>query len=202
MTKEKLFSFGNISGVFDERRKNDFKVYYENDYYKQFLSKETFEHREEGLNFDYKYLISIRFLENYEIEEEIDDFEKCFVNIYLIPTSDSMCEKIKESLGEWFYYDAVRIGHVVRMLSSGPILSDKADKKACEAMNAVVPIDGMRGFYLDRPWNEIGTTGWDKIKELIGKIDNCITDSIERMIQNADVPEKDLKGGSDTKTGI
>lgn len=36
-------------------------------------------------------------------------------------------------------------------------------------MCAVECMDSLRGFFLDRAWNAIGTTGWDTIDYLLGR---------------------------------
>ena len=35
--------------------------------------------------------------------------------------------------------------------------------------NIIEPLDRMRGFYLDRPINKLGSTGWDLIFNCLGR---------------------------------
>lgn len=33
-----------------------------------------------------------------------------------------------------------------------------------DVASVVEVVDSFRGFYIDKPWNRIGTTGWDTLK--------------------------------------
>jgi hypothetical protein len=41
-------------------------------------------------------------------------------------------------------------------------------------------VDSMRGFYLDRQWNQIGTNGWDVLNEMVNGKD-YIQASFDRL---------------------
>ena len=69
-----------VSDLFDAIRDNDEEVVFE--------SKKTYEHREEGLNFDYKYVIKAENLEYFTGDEA--DKDTWSVELMLVPTIDSI----------------------------------------------------------------------------------------------------------------
>ena len=50
-----------------------------------------------------------------------------------------------------------------------------------EAASVVNNMNAMRGFYLDKPWNMIGSTGWDILNELVGNGKDFISAALDRM---------------------
>lgn len=42
-------------------------------------------------------------------------------------------------------------------------------------------MNAMRGFYLDKPLNMIGSTGWDILNELVGNGKSFITAALDRV---------------------
>ena len=53
--------------------------------------------------------------------------------------------------------------------------------------NDVLPISTLIGFYMDKTWNQIGTTGWDTLNELVNNLDQ-FNESMNRIIpQNEDL---------------
>lgn len=45
--------------------------------------------------------------------------------------------------------------------------SKKITDKLNDIATVVDTIDAMRGFYLDKAWNRMGTTGWDSLHEMV-----------------------------------
>ena len=149
------------------------------------LGKKEFQHEEEGLNFKYRYAIRVLDLEELSGEEGAP----ILIELLLVPSPESLCEKAIEDVGESFdwgrgdllieckYWDIAEYSYAVRMLEDSikGVTEDKYDllelepvKAKIEALVAVYEaVDGMRGFYLDRAWNLIGTTGWDTLNNAI-----------------------------------
>lgn len=160
---------------------NEFKKIYETDSELFFLSKKTFHHEEEDFNFDYKYAISIMDISFLTGEES-----PYTVGLYLVVSPNSLCSSSAESIAdyadwsdnevsdEWKYKDIVDYGLGVLMASSEVEYTegdwDELEVLQEEIKNVVAVykvIDSLRGFYLDKPMNMIGTNGWDFINECI-----------------------------------
>lgn len=50
-----------------------------------------------------------------------------------------------------------------------------------EAASVVDNMNFMRGFYLDKAQNRIGTTGWDILNDLVGNGKSFIMAALDRM---------------------
>jgi aspartate aminotransferase-like enzyme len=63
------------------------------------------------------------------------------------------------------------------------------EKEAIEAMkNEVLPISGLIGFYMDKCWNRIGTTGWDTLNELVSNVDQFKA-SMDRVLSKKEITQ-------------
>ena len=173
-----------LEDLFDCVRDADDEVIYE--------SKETYEHREEGLNFDYKF--AIRTENAYEMTGEPEDENMWHMELFLVPTIDSLLpnkqKELQDMVGEYgepniidlidegsyvqFGFEAVKVdpdkGYDAVMLP-----------KYDEAASVVDSMNAMRGFYLDKPLNKIGSTGWDILNGLVGNGKSFITAALDRM---------------------
>lgn len=167
------FTFDSISGIADIE-----KVKVDRFLEDCFIYDEVFNHEEEELNFKYNYAVKITDLSQV-CGDDCDENEILF-DLYLTVHRDSLSEERKKSvLGGDDYeinpYDLILDG-------TGSILigSEKYDLKtyeeieqtAMKILSLVPAFDGMRGFFLDRAWNMIGTTGWNSIEYAIGKRKN------------------------------
>lgn len=133
-----------------------------------FETKETFHHEEDGLVFDYKYIIEAVWCDG-----------SIFYGLYLVPdakslapeklTSVAKCSGIEED--EVDYYDIFSYGI--------NILVGNYEDKDCEDIkediinliaNIYTFVDGMFGFYMDKIQNRIGTSGWDMLNDYINGI--------------------------------
>jgi hypothetical protein len=199
--KEK-FEFGSVSGTCDASLE-DFILVEDADYHKSYISKKVYEHRETGLNFDYKYVLHGSFWEGWAIEEVFgieEDFEDppLTIDIYMVPVLDSLSdESISDIMsaygweGEWknfetdfIEYIIVEAGYGMRMDGSGDLIRyEDMDKEFFNAANAITAIDGLFGFYMDQVVNGIGTTNWDLLEERLGVIDNAFSVSLERTAE-------------------
>jgi len=72
-------------------------------------------------------------------------------------------------------YDIITYGGASVLMAKELVPNELATDKVLEAMNAIEAIDTMRGLYLDRPWNMIGTTGWDTIEYALGERENLFS---------------------------
>jgi len=201
--KEK-FEFGSVSGTCDASLE-DFILVEDADYHKSYISKKVYQHREPGLNFDYRYVLHGSFWEEIYIEEifdiDPDDFEEqpLSIDIYMVPVLDSLSDEtvsdIMSTFGwedawktdlkpDFIEYIIVEAGYGMRMDGSKELIKqDDMDKEFFNAANAITAIDGLFGFYMDQVVNGIGTTNWDLLAERLGIIDNAFSVSLERTAE-------------------
>ena len=173
-----------LDDLFDCVRDADDEVIYE--------SKQTYEHREEGLNFDYKFVIRAK--DAYELTGEPDDENVWHMEMLLVPTIDSLLPKkqkaLQDMVGEGWepnlidlidegYY--VQIGFEAVKVDPAEGYDAVMNPKYDEAASVVDNMNAMRGFYLDKPLNMIGSTGWDILNELVGNGKSFITAALDRM---------------------
>lgn len=153
-----------------------------------FATKQTYEHREEGFNFDYKFVI--RAEDAYELTGEPEDENVWHMEMLLVPTIDSLLPKKQKALQDMVGEDGepnlidlidegsyVQIGFEAVKVDPAEGLNPKYD----EAASVVDNMNAMRGFYLDKPQNRIGSTGWDILNELVGNGKSFITAALDRM---------------------
>jgi len=172
--------FGGVSAYVEEVKVEEhFEEGYNDAGYLFLLGKKEFQHEEEGLNFKYRYAIRVLDLEELSGEEGAP----IYIGLWLIPSPESLCEEIRESIISTMgnedigYYDVFEYGISVKMADEylEGIKEDKynlndieAVRERIEAITATYEsMDSMRGFYLDRSWNGIGTTGWDTLNNAI-----------------------------------
>lgn len=167
---------------FDEH----FEEYYDSDDRVVYFSKKTFKHEEEDLTFNYKYAIVVTDVGSYTG----DGYDPILVELVLVPSFYDLTEENKEELREsrgygdneisedWLWMDVLDYSYAVKMgeesidnpsedVRDGWINSEPI-KAILESVVAVYElIDRIRGFYLDRAWNMIGTTGWDTLRNAV-----------------------------------
>ena len=202
--KKEKFEFGSVSGTCDTSLE-DFILVEDADYHKSYISKKVYQHREPGLNFDYRYVLHGSFWEEIYIEEifdiDPDDFEEqpLSIDIYMVPVLDSLSDEtvsdIMSTFGwedawktdlkpDFIEYIIVEAGYGMRMDGSKELIKqDDMDKEFFNAANAITAIDGLFGFYMDQVVNGIGTTNWDLLAERLGIIDNAFSVSLERTAE-------------------
>jgi hypothetical protein len=180
--------FGGIS-TYKEKVDFDkhFEEYYDSDDREVYFSKKTFRHEEEGyLDFSYKYAIVVTDVNAYNGEEDAP----IVVELMLVPSFNDLTKENKEGLIEsggygdneisedWLWMDVLDYSYAVKIgeesidnptedVRDGWVNSEPI-KAILESVVAVYEsIDRIRGFYLDRAWNMIGTTGWDTLRNAI-----------------------------------
>lgn len=168
---------------------NVFEEVYDNDYEAYYRSKKTYQHREEGLNFDYKYVVNVDDIDELTGEET----GEYGITLLMVPTFKSLCKKKQKSIAEDCegrepnICDCGLYGTSI-VLGSENVKHDNKPMDECEVLqkklrgvaNVVGCIDGLRGFYLDKYVNRIGTTGWDLLHDYInGK--NFVLATLDRI---------------------
>lgn len=177
-----------ISSNGDNKFQDKFNCLFEdNDAF--YESKETFHHEDET-SFDYKFCVEIIDLEYATGEEE--DKNKYGIELAIVPMFHSLCDKQKKSILDCScitedevntrdtYQEgcSIMIGYEEVVVSIDDFESGKGFE-GCEPimsrLNAIANIfecvNSLRGFYLDKPQNAIGTTGWDLIEDYINGVD-------------------------------
>ena len=179
-----MFKFDGITVFQLEDTRDKFDWIYDNDCEILIISKKTYHHREEGLNFDYKYAISALNMMSITDDEQFTEDNAYDVSIYLIVSPTSLDKELKEDIkkstgGYCDYQDIYSYGLGVRLLNDNHSMND-IEEFMYKVGNVIEPLDFMRGFYLDRPVNKIGSTGWDLILNCLdGK--SFIERTLERM---------------------
>jgi hypothetical protein len=179
--------FGGVSTYVEEVNVEEhFEEFYNKTYQVVYFSKKTFRHEEEDLTFNYKYAIVVTDVQFYSGDGDAP----ISVELMLVPSFYDLTEENKENIRDYNGYgddeiseeqmwmDVLDYSYAVKMgeesidnptddirdewIESEPI------KALIESAVAVYEaVDRMRGFYLDRAWNMIGTTGWDTLKNAI-----------------------------------
>lgn len=118
-----------------------------------------YKHEEEGLNFDYRYVVRVENL--YELTGDDDYKGKVGIGLYIVPTTESFCKESLEKV----------------LTCSG--LTDTSGLNVCDIISYGYGIT--MGYETIKNCRYIdGTTGWDVLKEIIhGK--DYIESSFERL---------------------
>lgn len=154
-----MFKFAGISGQKKENIEQEWRWYGDD----VIISKKVYHHDDDDFSFDYVYVI--------ELDEVEDDFT--LITIEMVMLNSSICDKIigeiRENSGG--FCDVVDIVFNGLGITMGyeQVKHEDVDEKLTGAMCAVECMDSLRGFFLDRAWNAIGTTGWDTIDYLLGR---------------------------------
>lgn len=166
------------------------------------LSKETYRHEEEGLAFDYRYVITATDLKRVSGEGNVVQ-----ILLYLVPEPKDWHESSLMNAARTYGWekeprevileqmrpqDAIENGFAV-LFGQDSVEYDPNEEgfydvldnaEAVEKLNAVASAlqfyDNTRGFALDRPQNRIGTTGWDTLNECLNGKDK-IQAGLDRM---------------------
>jgi len=130
-----------------------------------------------------------------------EDEKKPFISeLYIVPKLEFITQEIKDKVfssmdfdeslktygPEFAQLEFINYGLGIRL--SGGMDSYATEKESIDAMkNDVLPISTLIGFYMDKTWNQIGTTGWDTLNELVNNLDQ-FNESMNRITtQNEDI---------------
>ena len=160
---------------------NEFEIQREMDDYDDttfYLSKRVYQHDlDPDFKFEYQYGV-----EAYRYEDENDNTIHTFYTLYLIPTFKSLCDtKQKDVQKDVLFFtgneenpntmDVFDYGMNVILCMENT--DGEYDKSVMDKIASVINmIDGLRGFYLDKIQNRIGTTGWMLLDDFINDKDS------------------------------
>lgn len=168
------------------------------------LSKQTYRHEEEGLTFDYRYVITAT-----DLRRTSGEGSDIYIELYLTPEPKDWCEASlisaataygwekepkEEILQKMRPQDAIENGYAVLFgrdsVKYDPEVYDEGFydvlgnedvvKKINAAASLVQFYDYTRGFGLDKYQNRIGSTGWDTLDECLNGKDK-IQAALNRM---------------------
>lgn len=162
-----------------------------------FVTKETYTHdieEEEKMNFEYKFVIE--FLCTYPSEEEEED--KIFATLLMMPLPKyfpkDKIEKIKKE-NDLPENCEIPIDLLLEYFSCPILENDLIDFKVedywtedkninnflCGATCSLQLINGMRGLFLSKAENAIGSTGWDFLRGILTENYDPFLEPIKRF---------------------
>ena len=176
------FKYGGMSV---EKQYNKFSDVFEETYDEErFITKKVFKHSEPGLSFQYRYVFEYCW---------DDDDKTVHTELLLVVEPKSFCKaKRSEMLSDCGFEDCDDASqlNVIDVVTTGldgvvpmereSVLFDDLDSVKDTVASIVDIVDSMRGFYIDRNINMIGTTGWDVIKSAKGLIKDPINAAMNR----------------------
>lgn len=132
-----------------------------------FKSLKTF-HHDDDISFDYKFVV--RFDEMYWINSK--DFAFDFSLVFLPDSlSENNLESIMRTCGiekeDVNVYDIYDQGFLSISFGSGTCAKGKLFDTMVQISNVYEIFNTFFGYYVDKPINRIGTTGWDIIKHAV-----------------------------------
>lgn len=168
------------------------------------LSKETYRHEDEGLDFGYRYVVTAL-----DMRRAAGEGNVVWVQLYLVPEPGSWCEEslrkaataygwekepVASILEKMWPQDAIENGYGVLFgrdhVEYDPqahdegfydVLDNRDVKNMVDAAASAVGLyDNTRGFSLDKFQNRIGSTGWDVLNECLHGRD-MIRAGLERL---------------------
>ena len=145
---------------------------------KEYISKFTQEGECQGKTFKYRYYI---------IAENIEE-GKWLYALRLVVLPESMCKKVIDGImstcgltdkEDISFYDIVSNGGADVLFDSD--ISDEFDEDKVNGLaNLIHTKDTLMGWYMDKTWNRMGSTGWDIIAHAI-KGQDLLLPAINRM---------------------
>ena len=137
-----------------------------------YLSNEVY-HHDHDPNFKFDYMYGI---EAYRYENENDQSIHTFYALHMIPTFSSLSKNkqndvIKSSgVDEPNTMDVFDYG--ISIIFDREDTIGEYDKSIMDKIASIVdPIDFLRGFYLDKAQNHIGTDGWMMLDDYLNDVD-------------------------------
>lgn len=162
-----LFTFGGITSGSTLVEENKVDKVYDGLYF----YNENFTHEEDGLVFNYSYVVEV-------LDKNEHDIDETIVTLFLVINEDSLCDTVKSAIKDCCVTDEIDTCDIMAYgVGAVKIAYEEIeegvdiDEHVRKVLSLVPAINFMRGFYLDRAWNRIGTTGWDSINYAIGVTD-------------------------------
>jgi len=137
--------------------------------------------------------IFIKTLNMPELTEWDDEKNPFLSELYIVPQLEFITQENKDKVFEFSGFDKkfekedmhyaqlefISYGLGIRL--SGGMDSYATKQEAIDAMkNDVLGISTLIGFFMDKNWNRIGTTGWDTLNELVHNLDQ-FNESMNRI---------------------
>lgn len=157
---------------------------------------DAFSHDEEGMQFKFRMAVEAIDLRNLYMGNQI------YISLVLVPEPECWCSQMMESLKHMCGIDDLKpedvlVSDALGVCAAVRITEEYADCKeddecrnildcteAIEHLNKaarLVPVaSNLRGFFLDKTWNQIGNTGWDIIHMAVNGED-VIDESYKKM---------------------
>lgn len=164
-------SFGGITPAKVESVDKNFDCIFDDSERVEWLSKDEYHHTEDGLNFDYRYLITANLI------DDKDGNDMWYVTLHLVPSPQSLCDEKAESVCECCGIERSELNHsdINDYGCTIDFASDKTSEEDPQQLidlaGTIAPmVDGLRGFFLDKRINLIGTTGWDVLQNCINGV--------------------------------
>lgn len=170
------YEFAGISC--NDKRAPKFDVLFDADGMYFSCSRKTYEHVDDDFSFKFKYCIKV------DSEEDYDDpgkYKLYELNLLMVILPESLCDNITEQIldsraeGE-SWKDEISID-LIYVVENGPcpiigseLYYTRRELKhgIASAKRVIDAIDHLRGFYLDKRINMLGTTGWDIVRWWVG----------------------------------
>lgn len=176
-----------------ENWQEDWECLVEYDEEAYFVTKRTYFHDEEDFSFNYKYVVE--FMETYP--SDTDEEPTLFVSLLMVPIPKSLPQKVITEIREYCDLseeDEIYLDMIFENIQCPVLQHDSVnfevkeiwtkDKNInnflCGATSSLILIDGMRGFFLDKGENALGTTGWDYLKEIFLEDYDAIAETLKR----------------------
>ena len=179
------YSYGPVSAPEISDKFDDlFEEIYDGDGDGIWATKRTYRQIDPGCSFKYKYVFQA-------IYPDDEDDKDIATSLSLVMMPELFCKAKRAKLAEVSgmdedkleVYDVFSNGwEGVVQLAAKTVHGEKELKLAKDtAASCLSAFDGMRGFFIDRSLNMVGTTGWDMIFEAKGRIKDALKASLRRL---------------------
>lgn len=176
---QKQSIFGITPSEVNKKFDNLFEVVYDDANFVA-QSRQTFHHDDDDLHFDYKYMVTINDTREYDADHD----GRFVLTLSLFPAKTSLSEKNLKAMCDCCGVDEADVnameynnyGFVIPFGVDEIDIPDGYDKPLSKdsrldlVANVFETMDSMRGYYLDKSLNLIGTTGWDVLDNAINDI--------------------------------
>lgn len=159
------------------------------------------------------YRLAIELQDSQEFDQ--DNPRYINVNMHLVPAFRNICREKRDDIIKFagdanfdmekygkkddllYYQDAVSYGSTVPLYNQSYSIDDENDYEnkinqiLDDAANTYLGIAGMIGFYLDRPTNMLGMTGWDWLRQYCNNVSmtTILKDLKKRYVTYTTCPE-------------
>ena len=180
--------FGSVSAMEKDRKEwsDLFEEYYNDGGELIAFSKEVYEHGfdfEDDYKFKYRLCIKAMAMSEFLAEDE-DGYNDVHIELLIVPLPEYLNDKVKNDIADCMgveeidVFDIVSYGGCPYLDSDTLTLNDNEEFYDITENEDVVrmldacatvcdSINSLRGFYLDRAFNMLGSTGWDLLADMI-----------------------------------